>query len=52
MDKTCNTCDHRNAHGICTNAQSVYFGSRVDDGTCPVFACNKTELLNIDFEFC
>ena len=37
MNKTCNTCQHRNAQGICTNHDSVFFGSRVDDGTCPVW---------------
>lgn len=37
MEKKCNTCQHRNAQGICTNANSVFFGSRVDDGTCPVW---------------
>lgn len=37
MDKKCVTCQHRNEHGVCTNAESVYFGSRVDDGTCPVW---------------
>ena len=37
MGKTCNTCQHRNAQGICTNHDSVFFGSRVDDGTCPVW---------------
>lgn len=31
MNKTCNTCQHRNSHGVCTNAESVFFGSRVDD---------------------
>ena len=37
MDKTCQTCQHRNSHGVCTNENSVFFGSRVDDGTCPVW---------------
>ena len=37
MDKKCVTCQHRNSHGVCTNENSVYFGSRVDDGTCPVW---------------
>lgn len=37
VGKTCNTCQHRNAQGICTNHDSVFFGSRVDDGTCPVW---------------
>lgn len=37
MDKTCQTCQHRNSNGICTNAESVYFGSRVDGSACPVW---------------
>lgn len=37
MEKKCNACQHRNAHGVCTNENSVFFGSRVDDGTCPVW---------------
>lgn len=37
MNKTCKTCQHRNAQGVCTNVGSVYFGGRVDDGTCPVW---------------
>lgn len=32
MEKTCNTCQHRNSQGICTNHDSVFFGCRVDDG--------------------
>ena len=44
MNKTCNTCQHRNAQGICTNHDSVFFGSRVDDGTCPVWE-------NYDYDF-
>ena len=43
MDKTCNTCQHRNSHGVCTNAESVFFGSRVDDGTCPVWGAKQQE---------
>lgn len=37
MDKTCQTCQHCNEHGVCTNDDSVYFGSRVDGGSCPVW---------------
>ena len=36
MERTCNTCQHRNAQGICTNHDSEFFGSRVADETCPV----------------
>lgn len=37
MDKTFQTCQHRNGRGVCTNENSVFFGSRVDDGTCSVW---------------
>lgn len=42
--KSCKVCQHRNGQGICTNHESVYFGSRVNDGTCPVWE-------NYDAEF-
>lgn len=44
MEKTCNTCNFRNEHSICTNEKSVFFGSRVDDNVCPVWE-------NYDYEF-
>lgn len=44
MEKNCTTCQHRNEHGICTNENGVFFGSRVDDVTCPVWE-------NYDVEF-
>lgn len=44
MDKTCSTCQNRNEHGLCTNAESVFFGTRVENGTCPVWE-------NYDWEF-
>ena len=44
MNKTCNICQHRNFHGVCTNAESVFFGSWVNDGTCPVWENYDTEM--------
>lgn len=47
MDKacqTCQTCQNRNDNGICVNVASVYFGSRVDDGTCPVWENYESEM--------
>lgn len=35
MERTCQTCQDRNANGVCISVDSVYFGSRVEDGTCP-----------------
>ena len=43
MERNCQTCQHRNAHGVCTNAESVFFGSRVDDGMCPVWGAKQQE---------
>ena len=48
MEKTCNTCQHRNSHGVCTNENSVFFGSRVDDGTCPVWEDYDAEMWGIN----
>ena len=45
MKKVCDTCQFRNAHGICVNNKSVYFGTRVKEGTCPMW---DTNTLNID----
>lgn len=43
MERNCQTCQHRNPHGVCTNAESVFFGSRVDDGMCPVWGAKQQE---------
>lgn len=36
MEKTCSTCQN-NDHGVCVNKDSTLYGTRVEDGTCPVW---------------
>lgn len=50
VERNCQTCQHRNSHGVCTNADSVFFGSRVDDGACPVWENYGEEMRGISDE--
>lgn len=48
MEKTCKICHHLNAWGVCTNHDSVFFGCRVQDGTCPVWGNYDWEMWGDD----
>lgn len=49
MEKTCSTCQHRNDHSLCTNAESVFFGTRVEDGTCQVWENYEEEFWGSEY---
>ena len=49
MEKKCDTCQNRNDHGICTNHESVYFGTRVEDGTCQVWENYEEEFWGSEY---